>query len=73
MASEQLEHVQVRGPSLWLKAVDHWRAKQHGVPSRDEAIRCLVERGLDAASASRAAQEQMDVWDVDVARLHEGE
>jgi metal-responsive CopG/Arc/MetJ family transcriptional regulator len=73
MDSEQLERVQIRVPSEWLEGVDHWRAKQDGVPSRDEAIRRLVEHALQAASASRAAQEHMDVWDADVARLHDRE
>jgi hypothetical protein len=72
MATEELEQVEVRVSRLWLEAVDHWRAKQDGIPSRDEAIRRLVEHGLQAASASRATQEHMDVWDADVARLHGG-
>jgi metal-responsive CopG/Arc/MetJ family transcriptional regulator len=66
----ELEHVEVSVPSQWLEAVDHWRAKQDGIPSRDEAIRRLVEQGLQAASDSRAVQEHMDVWDADAARLH---
>jgi metal-responsive CopG/Arc/MetJ family transcriptional regulator len=73
MASEALERIEVRVPALWLGAVDHWRAKQDGIPSRDEAIRLLVEHGLQAASASRVAQEHMDVWDADVTRLHKAQ
>jgi metal-responsive CopG/Arc/MetJ family transcriptional regulator len=73
MASEELERVNLQVPQAWLEAVDHWRAQQDGIPSRDEAIRRLVEHGLQAASASREAQEHMDVWDADVTRLHEAE
>jgi hypothetical protein len=73
MAAEELEHVRLRVPSLWLEAIDHWRAKQDGIPSRDEAIRILVEHGLEAASAARAAQEHIDVWDADVARLDDAQ
>jgi hypothetical protein len=73
MPTEELEQLEVRVPRLWLEAVDHWRAKQDDIPSRDEAIRRLVEHGLQAASASRAAQEDIDVWDADVTRLHGAE
>jgi hypothetical protein len=31
----------------WLTSVDNWRAKQPGIPSRAEAIRRLVELGLN--------------------------
>jgi metal-responsive CopG/Arc/MetJ family transcriptional regulator len=32
-----------------IAAIDAWRAKQPGVPSRSEAIRRLVEMGLKKA------------------------
>lgn len=31
-----------------VERIDNWRGKQAGVPSRSEAIRRLVELGLDA-------------------------
>jgi hypothetical protein len=40
------EAVNVRMPTLSLKAVDDWRRKQNDLPSRPEAIRRLVELGL---------------------------
>lgn len=33
-----------------VAAIDAWRAKQPGIPSRSEAIRRLVELGLEIAS-----------------------
>jgi hypothetical protein len=37
---------QMRVSEDFLKAIDKWRAKQEGEPSRAEAIRRLVELGL---------------------------
>jgi metal-responsive CopG/Arc/MetJ family transcriptional regulator len=31
----------------WLAAVDEWRERQPDRPNRSEAIRRLVERGID--------------------------
>jgi metal-responsive CopG/Arc/MetJ family transcriptional regulator len=33
-------------PAGWMDAIDSWRAKQPGIPSRAEAIRRLVDKGL---------------------------
>jgi hypothetical protein len=30
----------------WLKALDDWRRQQPDIPSRAEAVRRLVEKGL---------------------------
>jgi hypothetical protein len=38
--------VQVRLQDEPLKQLDSWRAKQDGKPSRPEAVRQLIERGL---------------------------
>jgi hypothetical protein len=73
MNSEHIECFEMHAPVGWLQAVDHWRAKQDVIPSREEAIRRLVEHALQLATSSRAANERMDVWDADVARLHGGE
>jgi hypothetical protein len=35
----------------WIKRVDAWRRSQPALPSRSEAIRRLVELGLDALEA----------------------
>jgi hypothetical protein len=68
---EELVSFEVLTPSGWLEAVDHWRAKQHFIPSRNEAILHLVTLSLDLATASRGQGERIDVWDADVRRLEE--
>jgi hypothetical protein len=39
---------QMRASKEFLESVDKWRSKQPDKPSRAEAIRRLVERGLKA-------------------------
>jgi hypothetical protein len=40
------KQIGMRWPEALLRSIDSWRAKQEGEPSRPEAIRALVERGL---------------------------
>lgn len=35
-------------PPGWMEKIDDWRRQQPDLPSRAEAIRRLVERGLDS-------------------------
>jgi hypothetical protein len=37
---------QMRVNDEWLKALDDWRRQQPDIPSRAEAVRRLVEKGL---------------------------
>jgi len=37
---------EMRANKRWVAAVDNWRREQPDLPSRAEAIRRLVERGL---------------------------
>lgn len=37
------------------KAIDDWRRQQPDIPTRPEAIRRLIERGLEAEAARREA------------------
>ena len=39
---------QMRSSEEWLRRLDDWRRKQPDIPSRAEAIRRLVEKGLEA-------------------------
>ena len=73
MAKDELERFEMLAPSHWLQAIDDWRVKQPGVPSRSEAICRLVDHGLQGTPASEALQDRMVAWDVDVARLDEAE
>jgi hypothetical protein len=50
MADEILDQrFEMKVASPWMEKVDRWRAQQPGIPSRAEAIRRLVEKGLDSA------------------------
>ncbi len=69
MSTEELESFEMLAPPEWLQAVDHWRAKQDDIPSRDEAIRRLVNHAMLLATKARGEREQLDVWDADVERL----
>lgn len=40
---------QMRASDEWLRRIDDWRRQQDDLPSRAEAIRRLVERGLKAS------------------------
>jgi hypothetical protein len=44
-----VQRLQLIAPVDWLKRIDAWRRHQPNLPSRSEAIRRLVELGLDAA------------------------
>lgn len=40
--------LQMRVSEEFLRAIDEWRRQQDDLPSRSEAIRRLIERGLGA-------------------------
>jgi rRNA maturation endonuclease Nob1 len=40
-------------PESWVQRVDDWRRKQADLPNLSEAIRRLVEAGLDAERKGR--------------------
>ena len=44
---------QMRASKQFLKSVDKWRARQANKPSRAEAIRRLVERGLAGSKSAK--------------------
>jgi len=46
MAPEKSQPFQMRVSPAWLATLDEWRRHQPGIPSRAEAIRRLVEKGL---------------------------
>ena len=39
---------QMRASEEWLRKIDDWRRQQPDIPSRAEAIRRLVDKGLSA-------------------------
>lgn len=50
------ERVTTMMASSEVKAVDDWRRQHPDLPSRSEAIRRLIELGLDAAKQREPAQ-----------------
>lgn len=46
MAHEKTQPFQMRAAPEWLDSIDNWRRHQPDLPSRAEAIRRLVEKGL---------------------------
>lgn len=46
MADEKTKPFQMRVSPEWLAMIDAWRREQPDLPSRAEAIRRLVEKGL---------------------------
>jgi hypothetical protein len=46
MSNEKLKRFEMLAPPAWFEAIDRWRGAQPGIPSRAEAIRRLVEKGL---------------------------
>jgi hypothetical protein len=47
---------QMRATEDWLRRLDDWRRAQIIIPSRAEAIRRLVEVGLEASSPAAATK-----------------
>jgi hypothetical protein len=43
-----VQRLNLIAPVDWLKRIDQWRRHQPNLPTRSEAIRTLVERGLEA-------------------------
>jgi hypothetical protein len=50
LGGEDLKRQHTMMTSSMLRQIDVWRAHQDDVPSRSEAIRRLIEAGLEATS-----------------------
>jgi hypothetical protein len=53
-AASKTERFEMRAPSDLLRSVDDWRRHQPDLPNRSEAIRRLIEVGLNATAKSSA-------------------
>lgn len=53
MASMNDKVFQMRASEEFLRKIDNWRRLQKDIPSRAEAIRQLIERGLNAAATDK--------------------
>lgn len=45
---DETKRMNLVAPASWLKRIDEWRRHQPDLPNISEAIRRLVEKGLDA-------------------------
>jgi hypothetical protein len=51
---EEIQRLNLVAPTSWVKKIDDWRRREPDLPNLSEAIRRLVEMGLEsAASANR--------------------
>lgn len=55
MTDEKTRPYQMRVTEEWLATIDDWRRQQPDLPSRAEAIRRLVEKGLTEKAANKTA------------------
>jgi hypothetical protein len=47
------KRLNIVAPASWVSRVDEWRRKQADLPNVSEAIRRLVDAGLDAGKKKR--------------------
>ncbi|WP_439571194.1 hypothetical protein [Sphingomonas sp.] len=52
MAEKSNHTFQMRVHTSWLAMIDEWRRKQPDLPTRAEAIRRLVDKGISADAES---------------------
>ena len=50
---DEIQRLNMVVPTAWVKKVDDWRRKEPDLPNLSEAIRRLVELGLEAAKKDR--------------------
>ena len=46
---DEIQRLNMVVPTAWVKKVDDWRRKEPDLPNLSEAIRRLVEMGLESA------------------------
>jgi hypothetical protein len=49
--------ISLKAPQSFLDKVDGWRAEQRPIPNRGDAIRTLVEAGLEALEKQKAERK----------------
>ena len=49
---DEIERIHMVAPTSWVKKVDDWRRKEPDLPNLSQAIRKLVEMGLESAKKS---------------------
>lgn len=49
---DEIKRLNMVAPGSWVRKIDDWRRQQPDLPNISEAIRRLVELGLDASKKS---------------------
>ena len=50
---DEIQRLNMVVPTAWVKKVDDWRRKEPDLPNLSEAIRRLVELGLEGAKKDK--------------------
>jgi len=50
---DEIQRLNMVVPTRWVEKVDNWRRKEPDLPNLSEAIRRLVEMGLESAKKDR--------------------
>jgi len=50
---DEIARIHMVVPAAWAKKVDDWRRREPDLPNLSEAIRRLVEMGLESAKKAR--------------------
>ena len=50
---DEIQRLNMVAPTAWVKKVDDWRRREPDLPNLSEAIRRLVEMGLESAKKDR--------------------
>jgi hypothetical protein len=50
---DEIQRINMVVPTAWVKKVDDWRRREPDLPNLSEAIRRLVEIGLERAKKGR--------------------
>ena len=49
---DEIQRLNMVAPTAWVKKIDDWRRREPDLPNLSEAIRRLVEMGLESAKKS---------------------
>ena len=51
--NDEIQRLNMVARTSWVKKIDDWRRREPDLPNLSEAIRRLVEMGLDSAKKTR--------------------
>ena len=53
---KEIRRLNMIAPASWVKKIDEWRRQQPDLPNISEAVRRLVERGLESGAKKSGKQ-----------------